>query len=75
VRSCKQIAEKRRAWRICTVKERIRPYLVGDVECLNAWVKTNECLLVTGGAVERQRQQSEQKVDKRHYNIYDKEKK
>jgi hypothetical protein len=46
------IVEKRRAWGICTVKEeRIRPYLVGDVECLNAWVKTNECLLVTGGAV------------------------
>ena len=51
-RSCRYIMEKRRAWRICTVKEeRVRPYLVGDVECLNAWVKTNECLLVTGGAV------------------------
>jgi hypothetical protein len=51
-RSCRHIVEKRRAWRICTVKEeRERPYLVGDVECLNAWVKTNECLLVTGGAV------------------------
>ncbi len=25
-------------------------YLVGNVECLNARVKTNECLLVAGGA-------------------------